>query len=418
MSENLNNIFARNHNYSIVAIPGVFKTVLFYCELENGHECDKFSFVKESLTFLKKNHRISIAIEELIASNLNTTIHDKKVIKKISNINLQILKKANIIFNEKYRLEMNFTNHSFRNIFNTESSAITSIKQLPCFLNKDFRQKYFKALSCGYGVKELYARVGQGETSYSIMVNSRIVPTIRKYNDKYFLVLMLQGQINKVGYKDVYEKRIAAMIPKKFINAFLEGQDVKIVTKGSLIWTDLEGSSRLSVLLNDPLEYANIMIRYREAMKDVLFEFGGIFLKSTGDQIIGVMPEHTKNCYGMSLLAGLKMQTRHKKFIKDELKINSNVKLGRNRVVVCTGKFVEIFGGGFDHPEYDINGRIMNKGPRIEHVTPPGEMWIDEETLKVVRGSKCLKNKKIRFLENEMFVGKGIGEIKTYRVCK
>ena len=85
--EDLNFIFARNHNYSIVAIPGIFKTVLAHYELMGDCPYRKFPLIIDAVKYLSENNRQSVAIEEILAMQYKTIIHDEKVIEKVKVIN-------------------------------------------------------------------------------------------------------------------------------------------------------------------------------------------------------------------------------------------------------------------------------------------------------------------------------------------
>ena len=149
----------------------------------------------------------------------------------------------------------------------------------------------------------------------------------------------------------------------------------------TVLFADLVGSTELAERL-DPESLRKVMTRYFEAMRAVLEHHGGTVEKFIGDAVMaifGVPIVHEDDAL-RAVRAAAEMRERLSA-LNAEFEEHWSVRLAL-RIAVSTG---EVVTGGIGESESFATGSVVNVASRLQAEAEAGEIWIGENTYRLVR---------------------------------
>ncbi len=185
-------------------------------------------------------------------------------------------------------------------------------------------------------------------------------------------------------------RQLAKYVPAQVTLSLLTGRATADISASreflTVLFSDLHGFTHATEVL-EPEEMATLLNEYLSAMAQLTTAFGGTFDKSMGDGLMVFFgaPEsrgHSQDAAAAIQLA-LAMQKRiaelNERWVRHSLTQGFRARIGIDSGLCTVGNF-----GSENRLEYTAIGGPVNLASRLEHIIPPGQVAVSENTRALV----------------------------------
>ncbi|MEK7484040.1 MAG: adenylate/guanylate cyclase domain-containing protein, partial [Planctomycetota bacterium] len=152
----------------------------------------------------------------------------------------------------------------------------------------------------------------------------------------------------------------------------------------TILFSDVKGFTALSEKL-PPMDIAGLMNEYFTLMADVVFRFNGTLDKFIGDSVMAVFGAPIQRAAEDDASRAIKTAIDMQKAVIEMNKQRPEETQFHIRIGVNTGPCVAGLVGSPQRMEYTVLGDSVNTASRIESNTPPGKIYMSEETYRLVK---------------------------------